>query len=927
MKLFQRIFVLMLSVIMPALLIINPLYALTEVEGEVSGEWTADGNPYILLDEVTVPHGDELTIEAGVVVAGFEGTMLVVRGKLEADGTVEDSIFFLTGQEEGEWGGIRFINADRGTKLEYCSISGGRAFEEGHEDNPEGRSGGNMLISGGEVSIHHSRIFNGAAGNLGGGIAVLNSDPVISNCDIIDNHAGELGGGIALMEGADAEIINCRIIANTTEEAGGGILSAGGSDPLVQNCHFEDNFARFGGGFAAWYGSSPFIKSCRFVKNRAAFAGGVFFSGGEGNSEPLIEWCEFVENNVVDDIGGEHGWGGGMILDEGVTAEVRYNRFIRNKSNIGGGIAIWGRPNSGIHHNYFYENISRAGGALAIGGRENVLEIYHCTFLNNHGEPEEANVAFTGGGEGASHIYFNSCIIWGATPHFWNSELVEVAYSHIAGGWEGTGNTDANPGLLYADLNWGLLTEGSGCINSGDPDLDENPDDTRNDRGWMYFPQNAMEGLASDTLHVRASLNERQEAAVEFSNQTEAVMLVSPLESWREGARLQIVNVSSITGDDEIHGVTYYDDTFYLTGGNSGDDPNYIYLLNDEFELFDSFEQPQGEDGEGFTGMTADNDGYLYAVDEPYIIEFGRSGEYMGATADPAEMESYNAIAVDSKFTDEYFDAYVGGDEGKIAVLDESMSLEYYIEIGKQIKGLGCKKNDRLLYAIIADENMPGTLLTIDPATSKATLLFPLTPPGDGYKAGGIDITQDWRDGKGTIVGIWESDGEDRLYVFDLYTTWLSVKPEWHIMLPGDSMAWDVTFSSEEIEAGDYWSEFFMSVNGNGDDGEVYAHLTVNPYSVDLEITPLPFDVRISALYPNPFNSTARIEYQLPSAMPVRLDLFDLNGRRLINMEQGLKQAGMHSSRIDATILPAGQYFLKLKTPQQEAVKSLVLVK
>jgi len=54
----------------PLLLGFNPTtcFAETEVEGAVSGEWTAEDSPYIVVDSTWVPEDEELLISAGVEV-------------------------------------------------------------------------------------------------------------------------------------------------------------------------------------------------------------------------------------------------------------------------------------------------------------------------------------------------------------------------------------------------------------------------------------------------------------------------------------------------------------------------------------------------------------------------------------------------------------------------------------------------------------------------------------------------------------------------------------------------------------------------------------------------------------------------------------------------------------------------------------------
>ncbi|MFQ6134139.1 MAG: hypothetical protein ACE5R4_19000, partial [Armatimonadota bacterium] len=66
----------------------------TEVFGAVSGVWSPDGSPYIVTDDVTVPAGQMLTIEPGVVVKLAESNSIFVEGALRAEGTEQDPIYF-----------------------------------------------------------------------------------------------------------------------------------------------------------------------------------------------------------------------------------------------------------------------------------------------------------------------------------------------------------------------------------------------------------------------------------------------------------------------------------------------------------------------------------------------------------------------------------------------------------------------------------------------------------------------------------------------------------------------------------------------------------------------------------------------------------------------------------------------------------------
>ncbi len=60
--------------------------------GDLSGVWTPSGNPYIVLDDATVPGGDTLRLEAGVVIEFAKDVTLNVDGLLVVAGAEGDSV-------------------------------------------------------------------------------------------------------------------------------------------------------------------------------------------------------------------------------------------------------------------------------------------------------------------------------------------------------------------------------------------------------------------------------------------------------------------------------------------------------------------------------------------------------------------------------------------------------------------------------------------------------------------------------------------------------------------------------------------------------------------------------------------------------------------------------------------------------------------
>ncbi len=79
--------------------------------------------------------------------------------------------------------------------------------------------------------------------------------------------------------------------------------------------------------------------------------------------------------------------------------------------------------------------------------------------------------------------------------------------------------------------------------------------------------------------------------------------------------------------------------------------------------------------------------------------------------------------------------------------------------------------------------------------------------------------------------------------------------------------------------------------------------------------------------YPNPFNPTTRIAYDLPVAGPARLAVYDLLGREVRILVDAPQPAGRHEVSFDAGDLPGGVYLYRLVAGGRSYTRSFILVK
>ncbi|MFT4605772.1 MAG: hypothetical protein ACI9W4_002516 [Rhodothermales bacterium] len=79
--------------------------------------------------------------------------------------------------------------------------------------------------------------------------------------------------------------------------------------------------------------------------------------------------------------------------------------------------------------------------------------------------------------------------------------------------------------------------------------------------------------------------------------------------------------------------------------------------------------------------------------------------------------------------------------------------------------------------------------------------------------------------------------------------------------------------------------------------------------------------------YPNPFNPSTSIAFQLPATTAARLAVFDLLGREVAVLVDGLTPAGRHEVQFDASRLASGVYLYALDVGGERLTRSMLLMK
>ena len=97
--------------------------------------------------------------------------------------------------------------------------------------------------------------------------------------------------------------------------------------------------------------------------------------------------------------------------------------------------------------------------------------------------------------------------------------------------------------------------------------------------------------------------------------------------------------------------------------------------------------------------------------------------------------------------------------------------------------------------------------------------------------------------------------------------------------------------------------------------------------NVDDDGLTLPVEFAISALYPNPFNSTVRIKYTVPSTTLVSIKLYDIRGSLVDEIVNGVHNSGQHTVTWNASGIPSGIYFARMEAGGFSQTVKMMLMK
>lgn len=110
--------------------------------------------------------------------------------------------------------------------------------------------------------------------------------------------------------------------------------------------------------------------------------------------------------------------------------------------------------------------------------------------------------------------------------------------------------------------------------------------------------------------------------------------------------------------------------------------------------------------------------------------------------------------------------------------------------------------------------------------------------------------------------------------------------------------------------------------------GDAHA-VRLDPISTGIEPSrdEIPNRIALVQNYPNPFNASTSIMYSLTSPARVKLQIYDVLGRKIAVLADGYEEAGEHRAVWNASSQPSGVYFYMLVADGRSEVRRMALLK
>jgi hypothetical protein len=88
-----------------------------------------------------------------------------------------------------------------------------------------------------------------------------------------------------------------------------------------------------------------------------------------------------------------------------------------------------------------------------------------------------------------------------------------------------------------------------------------------------------------------------------------------------------------------------------------------------------------------------------------------------------------------------------------------------------------------------------------------------------------------------------------------------------------------------------------------------------------------PKEFSLSQNYPNPFNPSTIVQYAIPTASNVKIEIFSVTGEKVATLVDGFKSEGYYEVSFDASGLPSGLYLYRISAGTFVQTRKMILLR